>query len=556
VCLPFNQVGFLVSMFFSQISALLCLYAAVCSAAPALRHAQSHFDDWEAPHDSQVKVASSTIAEVFSNEGKKDKTGDQNVIAMQSAMQATFKALPKNKHGLLQHSAAAYLVQKYVMQMYHYSIRGLGPDSTETETNASSKHEASAPESLQRMLELRHAGQGLALHDAASLAVMMHSLVMDLDVALIYQAFESLTYVKMLPEDDEELSVPNVVKVIQAWQWLHRHDFYTEMDVFIDHMILPVHAMYEFGYLATCLIEAKFYRERHILNPFKAKTLSLADTVQLAHTATLEMGNWQDHDCKAMKKYLIKLDPDGNGRVLVDALYKEPEANDTHGEQVFRFSESQDYLRNVGALDEADPSQAQVLISNYLLGPANCYRSNAFHTFCCLNECDAVLTEVERALGGPSAKPDDLLPLLGNLTTTSMDEAQPFSEILVEKLSSIAAHDGGEVPLHGRLFTQWLHFAFPYECPYPHVMQKDGAGNALTTSYFQGTSDGSQWTDDEMLPLIEEEDGALFGFRGVVSVIFMLLALVAMCNQIRVLAVARMHNLQKDVMGVNLHKCA
>jgi len=277
--------------------------------------------------------------------------------------------------------------------------------------------------------------------------------------------------------------------------------------------------------------------------------------VQLVHTATVEMGTWQDHDCKAMKKYLIKLDPDGNGRVLLDALYKEPETDDEHGEQVFRFSESQDYLRNIGGLDESDPSQAQVLISNYLLGPANCYKSKAFHTFCCLNECDAVLTEVERALGGPSAKPDVLLPLLGNLTTTSMDETQQFSASLVQKLSRVAEHNGGEVPLHGRLFTQWLHFAFPYECPYPHVTQKDGAGNVLFTSYFQGTLDGSQWTDDEMLPLIAKEDGALFGFHDILRIVFMLLALVAMCNQLRVLAVAHMHKLQKDLMESDLEKC-
>jgi len=536
----------------------LCLCITVCSAAPALRHARSQFDDWKAPHDSQVMVAPSAIAKVFSDGDKNERMGDKNVIAMESAMQSTYKALPKNRQGLLPHNAAAYLVQKYVMQVYHYSIRGLGQDSNITKldaSNSSSKHhQTSAPEMLEGLLESRHAGQGLALRDAASLAVMMHSLVMDLDMALVYKALENLIYMNMFPEDKEELSLPHVVKVIQAWQWLHRHDFDTEQETFVDHMLVPVHAMHEFGHLAMWLMEAKFYSDRHILNPFKAKTLSIADTVQLAQTATVEMGTWQDHDCKAMKRYLIKLDPDGNGRVLLDALYKEPETDDEHGEQVFRFSESQDYLRAVGGLDESDPSQAQVLISNYLLGPANCYRSNAFHTFCCLNECDAVLTEVERALGGPSAKPDVLLPLLGNLTTASMDETQPFSASLLQKLSSVAAHNGGEVPLHGRLFAQWLHFAFPYECPYPHVTQKDGAGNALTTSYFQGTLDGSQWTDDEMLPLIAKEDGALFGFYSIVRVVFMLLALGAMCNQIRLLAVAHMHSLQKDLMGSNLEK--
>jgi len=538
---------------------MLCLCIAVSSAAPALRHAQSQFDDWQVPADSQVTVASSTIMDVFDLGTRNSSAGDKHVITMESAMQATYKALPKNKKGLLSHNAAAHLVQKYVMQVYHYSIRGLGPDPADIARNASdhsNDYEKSAPEKLQLLLESRHAGQGLALRDAASLAVMMHSLVMDRDRVLTYQAFDHLIYMNMLP-DNEELSVPDVVKVIQAWQWLHRHDFETEKDVFVDHMTVPVHAMYEFGDLAMWLMEAKFYSERHSLNPFKPKTLSIADTVQLAHKSTEEMGMWQDHDCKAMKRYLIKLDPDRNGRVPLDTVYKQPEIDDEHGEQVFRLSESQDYLRSVGGLDESDPRDPQVLISNYVLGPANCYRSTAFHTFCCLNECDAVLTEVERVVGGPSAKPDDLLPLLSNLTTASMDEPQPFSESLVEKLSSVAAHNGGEVPLHGRLFAQWLHFAFPHECPYPHVTQKDGSGNALTTNYFQGqgTADAAEWTDDEMLPLIEHEGGALLGFRGILRMVFMVLALGAMCNKVRVMATTHARNLRADVMGVDLDKC-
>jgi len=371
----------------------------------------------------------------------------------------------------------------------------------------------------------------------------------------MHQAFECLNWVKLLPENEEELSVPTVIKVIQAWQWLHRHDFHTDEDLFVEQMSTPVHAMYLFGNLATELMEAKFYYERHSRNPFKAKTLSIAETMQLAQQATLEMGAWQDPDCKAMKRYLIKLNPDRTGRVPLDTVYNQPEIDDDQDEQLFRFSESQDYLRSSGGLDESDPSRPQVLISNYLLGPQNCYRSNAVHTFCCLNECDALLTEVESVVGGSSAKLDVLIPLLGNLTTDSMDEPQPLSTSLVEKLSSIAVHNGGEVPLHGRLFAQWLHFAFPYECPYPHVTKKDGAGSTLT--YFHGTADAkASWSDVEMLPFVEEEHVMLPGFRSFLRTAFMLLALGAIGSQVSVLARLQAHNLQHDVIGVDLEKCA
>merc|ERR1719498_453698 len=37
------------------------------------------------------------------------------------------------------------------------------------------------------------------------------------------------------------------------------------------------------------------------------------------------------------------------------------------------------------------------------------------------------------------------------------------------KLVDIASRSNGKVPLHGRLFAQWLHYVFPQQCPYPHA---------------------------------------------------------------------------------------
>merc|ERR1719476_921461 len=37
------------------------------------------------------------------------------------------------------------------------------------------------------------------------------------------------------------------------------------------------------------------------------------------------------------------------------------------------------------------------------------------------------------------------------------------------RLQEVANHHGGLVPLHGRLFAQWLHYAYPRECEFPHV---------------------------------------------------------------------------------------
>merc|ERR1719418_183184 len=56
-------------------------------------------------------------------------------------------------------------------------------------------------------------------------------------------------------------------------------------------------------------------------------------------------------------------------------------------------------------------------------------------------------------------------------STPSDTEAAPrnLSATLVTRLDDIASRHGGRVPLHGRLFMQWLHHAYPRDCPYPHV---------------------------------------------------------------------------------------
>merc|ERR1719189_1114442 len=38
------------------------------------------------------------------------------------------------------------------------------------------------------------------------------------------------------------------------------------------------------------------------------------------------------------------------------------------------------------------------------------------------------------------------------------------------RLNEIATNHAGLVPLHGRLFAQWLHHAYPRECPFPHTV--------------------------------------------------------------------------------------
>merc|ERR1719145_94251 len=81
------------------------------------------------------------------------------------------------------------------------------------------------------------------------------------------------------------------------------------------------------------------------------------------------------------------------------------------------------------------------------------------------------------------------------------DDAPRISAPLRTQLEEIASAHGGQVPIHGRLFAQWLHYAFPRECPFPH---KAGAVSLQTPAEF---GDGYAVTTREIREHAEAPQG-------------------------------------------------
>merc|ERR1719476_1187982 len=72
---------------------------------------------------------------------------------------------------------------------------------------------------------------------------------------------------------------------------------------------------------------------------------------------------------------------------------------------------------------------------------------------------------------------------------------------LTSRLQEIATHHGGRVPLHGRLFAQWMHHAYPRECPYPHL---SGTTKPLgAVAFAQETGEDVEISHDEIREIME-----------------------------------------------------
>jgi len=92
-----------------------------------------------------------------------------------------------------------------------------------------------------------------------------------------------------------------------------------------------------------------------------------------------------------MKRRLMDRERQIPGRALLPDFYmKGREAE---------FTETVEYLRELGALDESDPKMPpSVVVSTYISGKANCLGMSSFYQICCLDECEGLMEHLDRGI--------------------------------------------------------------------------------------------------------------------------------------------------------------
>merc|ERR1712048_47443 len=119
----------------------------------------------------------------------------------------------------------------------------------------------------------------------------------------------------------------------------------------------------------------------------------------------------------------------------------------------------------------------------------NCLESSNIYALCCRNECEDLMAHLEQEIGSQEADPDRIMALVAGLSSETMGpRVLPAS--LKRRLVQVAASNGGRVLLHGRLFAQWMHHAYPRECPFPHEL---GTASPVTPDeWIKKTGQGSK----------------------------------------------------------------
>jgi len=423
--------------------------------------------------------------------GGQDKLANR-FASVESSMWQTFQALPKNSWGRLAPRAVRYAVHNYFAKEHGWLIEGLAPHGNQA--NVSEVHEASilqdkAPALVEALLEVRQNDHGLSLSNVVTMVVVLEQLIFDESVKLLEHSYQLNSH-----STTEKVEEHALHDILQSYLLLFGLDVNEDVSEVLQHQALKAELKSSgiggWSDVVTFERDAVWnfeFARKHQTNPFAQHRYSFEVASQIVDQMAQDYGKWQNSECRKMKEVLMDLDPVGAGRIPLSTFYSQPE------EATYQFTESVEYLRKTGALDETVQGSPHVLIANYLLGPSNCVASSTYYSICCLSECEVIMNELEGKVQAPTASPERLLGLVGNISSSSVDAPRQFTRDMIGKLHDIAQHHEDAVPLHGRLFSQWLHYAFPNECPFPQIVESsiDLTPNA--------------WLDDKSMASEEEK---------------------------------------------------
>lgn len=447
-------------------SALLTVFADMVVSAKAgdfLGTSVPNINEHVSKYDIQTQLLKEIDTLMPNSHGA--NTASSRLTQNEEVLKPIYVALPKNEHGKLDHVAANYALHRLFVSRHGWVVKGLGP--TGGKYNVSSPAgilKNQVPSYIEDLFDRRLGGKGFELHDLAVLAATIEHLIQDEGAHRLRTAFDI--------HDTHRtglLSSSAATEMLDTYMAAHilSKDI-TELNRSAARQIrsqIP-EIFHHWGETQNFVHEV--YNNTVKTMPHSASQLDFMDLSRVAEAVGEQFGSFfHNNVCMQMKDKLMKLEYRKSGRVKLSDFYKR--AVDESSEGFWQFQESATYLKEIGALENNTQDEPSVMIANYMTAPSNCIAYSGFYSICCKNECEDLLGSLERLLGASEAKPAFIAALVAFTPSSSSRPPGALPTTLRQRLEEIAAQHSGMVPLHSRLFAQWLHHVYPRECPFPHL---------------------------------------------------------------------------------------
>jgi hypothetical protein len=400
-------------------------------------------------------VESTLFSELASN--AHGGIAQDRIQSLEEALRPMFAVVPREADGTLPHAVVRYLLHRFFVQRHGWFIRGLEPNASAGPSGQSLQDlQDWVPAYLQKFIERLQDGRGMNLRELGIIAATLEDLVHKESVARLEQAFEAIELSTATQLDEAKAR-----KVLEVWMMIYMLG--GRFKIKGNAKVMKAHEIFIRKIKDWDGVQSWVHELQLKLFPTSANaSLDFNSTVRVVEEVGRSYAEYNGKACRNLKTELVSVESKKAGRVRLTDFYKKGLAG------VFDFGEKIDYLRALGALDESDPDQPHVIVPNYVGSRPNCLVTSTFYVICCRNECEDMMGALEQKINKEDGSPEQILQIVSELSTDTTLGPRNLSETLVQRLKSVADMHGGVVPLHGRLFAQWMHHAFPRECPYPH----------------------------------------------------------------------------------------
>jgi len=383
-----------------------------------------------------------------------------DVAQLEDILRPIFLSLPKNAEGSLDPAGVRYALNRYFAHQHGWRIKSLEPEGLECDAESQN---------------------GPLLEIAQEIEERPRSLE---EVAVLASTFEGIIHLEAL----QRLRVAYKVEGVEITDGITEQQVEAIVDVYMAAYVLGgnITAMNHSGIIGMAkeVFTEEYWKHaqqfvRDVRSGFsKADRTrwSFVEVEQLAVQVGDQFGPFRHEEYMALKKSLVSMEAEQAQCVPLSKFY---------GSGKWQFGESADYLKYLGALESSNPRNPSLIIPNYLNAHSNCLAVSSFYSVCFINECDDLIGHLEKKLLREDASPQRIAQLVAALPSASVDAPRTLPVALLSHLRDIAREHHGRIPLHSRLFAQWMHFAFPRECSYPHL---SGSTTTLTVDRYENVT--------------------------------------------------------------------